>query len=151
VKYFLLILVLLVLAGCFDKGDCLKTNTDKVRIVFRSKTDGKNLSLRLNSVTAQGFPTALLSNQDVAGTFELRIDPNQAFTNFIFDYKLGNVSDKDTLKLTYRPLARVPASDCGAFLYFTDLNYAKTGFDSIRIVNPQLLPDANILNVQIFR
>ncbi len=150
-RHFLLISVLLVLASCFNKGDCLKTNTDKVRIVFKSKTDGKNLSLRLNSVTAQGFPTVLISNQDVAGTFELRIDPNQAFTNFIFDYKVGDVSDKDTLKLTYRPLARVPASDCGAFLYFTDLNYTKTGFDSIRIVNAQLLSDANLLNVQIFR
>ena len=146
-----MISVLLVLASCFNKGDCLKTNTDKVRIAFKSKADGKNLSLRLNSVTAQGFPTVLISNQDVAGTFELRIDPNQAFTNFIFDYKVGEVSDKDTLKLTYRPLARVPASDCGAFLYFTDLNYTKTGFDSIRIVNAQLLSDANILNVQIFR
>jgi hypothetical protein len=151
VRHILLISVLLVLASCFNKGDCLKTNTDKVRIVFKSKTDGKNLSLRLNSVTAQGFPTVLISNQDVAGTFELRIDPNQAFTNFIFDYKVGEVSDKDTLKLIYRPLARVPASDCGAFLYFTDLNYTKTGFDSIRIVNAQLLSDANILNVQIFR
>lgn len=150
-RHILLISVLLVLASCFNKGDCLKTNTDKVRIVFKSKTDGKNLSLRLNSVTAQGFPTVLISNQDVAGTFELRIDPNQAFTNFIFDYKVGGVSDKDTLKLTYRPLARVPASDCGAFLYFTDLNYIKTGFDSVRIVNAQLLSDANILNVQIFR
>jgi hypothetical protein len=151
VRHILLISVLLVLASCFNKGDCLKTNTDKVRIAFKSKADGKNLSLRLNSVTAQGFPTVLISNQDVAGTFELRIDPNQAFTNFIFDYKVGEVSDKDTLKLTYRPLARVPASDCGAFLYFTDLNYTKTGFDSIRIVNAQLLSDANILNVQIFR
>ncbi len=150
-RHILLISVLLVLASCFNKGDCLKTNTDKVRIAFKSKADGKNLSLRLNSVTAQGFPTVLISNQDVAGTFELRIDPNQAFTNFIFDYKVGEVSDKDTLKLTYRPLARVPASDCGAFLYFTDLNYTKTGFDSIRIVNAQLLSDANILNVQIFR
>ena len=150
-RHFLLVSVLLVMASCFNKGDCLKTNTDKVRIVFKSKVDGKNLSLRLNAVTAQGFPTVLISNQDVAGTFELRIDPNQAFTNFIFDYKVGEVSDKDTLKLTYRPLARVPASDCGAFLYFTDLNYTKTGFDSIRIVNAQLLSDANILNVQIFR
>ncbi len=150
-RHFLLVSVLLVMASCFNKGDCLKTNTDKVRIVFKSKADGKNLSLRLNSVTAQGFPTVLISNQDVAGVFDLRIDPNQTFTNFIFDYKVGDVSDQDTLKLTYRPLARVPASDCGAFLYFTDLNYTKTGFDSIRIVNAQLLSDVNILNVQIFR
>ena len=139
------------MASCFDKGDCLKTNTDLVRVIFKKKTTGANLAVRLNSVTPQGYPSVvLISNQDVSATFNLAIDPNKTFTNFIFDYKVGDVSDKDTLKLTYRPLARVPATDCGAFLYFTDLNYVKTGFDSIRIINQQLLSDGSIINVQIF-
>ncbi len=142
------------MASCFNKGDCLKTNTDKVRIIFKKKADGKSDTITLNSVTAQNFTTPLISNAQVLNIFDLRIDPNQRFTNFIFEYKYTrnkkDTTRNDTLKITYRPLARVSATDCGAFLYFTDLNYVKTGFDSIRIVNPQLLSDGAITNIQIF-
>jgi uncharacterized protein YyaL (SSP411 family) len=148
--------VLFVLASCFNKGDCLKTNTDKVRIAFKKKSDGKQDTVVIKSIVAEGFSNVYKSDTTLSGgTFSLQVNPNQTQTNFIFNYTYTrNKKDStrtDTLKLTYRPLARVPASDCGAFLYFTDLNYVKTGFDSIRIVNSQLLSDATIVNVQIYR
>lgn len=151
-----MIFVMLVVTSCFNKGDCLKTNSDLVRISFRKKSDGKQDTLLIKSLVAEGFSAVYAANKTVNGeVISLPINPNQTTTNFIFNYTFKRNKQEfariDTLKLTYRPLARVPASDCGAFLYFTDLNYTKTGFDSIRIVNPQLLADATIVNVQIFR
>ena len=148
-KYILLILMVIVMASCFNKGDCLKTNSDIVWLSFRKKENGKQDTIFVNSLTAQGFPNVFIAGKSVNATIGVQINPNQPYTNFIFNYTKGKITKTDTLKLTYRPLARLPATDCGAFLYFTDLNFIKTGFDSVRIVNSQLLKDATI-NAQIF-
>lgn len=156
-KYGLLILLIIIMASCFNKGDCVKSNTDLVKIAFRKKLNGKADTVTINSIFAVGYETALVNtSSDVFSTFTLNVDPNKNQTYFIVnytkkDYKKVVTGHTDTLKLTYRPLARISATDCGAFLYFADLNFikVKTGFDSIKIVNPQLLKDIT-LNVQIF-
>ena len=150
VKYLSLIFLLVVLGSCFNKGDCLKTNTDKVWIAFKRKSDGKADTITINSVKAQGFQTILLKDSTIKGNaFSLQVNPTKTQTNFIFNYIKNKNVKSDTLKLTYRQVARILASDCGAFLYLNDLDYIKSGFDSVRIVNPELL-STGFINVQIY-
>ncbi|HEY5824400.1 MAG TPA: hypothetical protein VIT44_08545 [Cyclobacteriaceae bacterium] len=149
-------IVVFLFSSCFDKGDCLITNSTLINIDFKKKTNSSlDTAIRFTSIEIIGSDTVLYSDDTKKHQqVNLPVDPFQTEAGFIFHYPdsirmVDNKNDtikfkSDTLKFSYRNETVILNSDCPALTYQKDLIISKTTHDStlIRVINNQLLKDA---------
>ena len=146
---FFLIISLVFLISCFNKGDCLITSTNVVKIALQKKLVGVSRITKFLKVQE----THDLDTVDIT-TFEnteltllqLPLNPNRDSTSFVF---LTSDLLPFHLTLAYNTYTRVISTDCGAFLYYKDLSVKDSNFDSTRVIYPQLFKSVN-KNLEVF-
>lgn len=94
----------------------------------------------MNKISAIGSDSILVSNTADVSKVSLPANPQTDTATFVFDIREYGV---DTLTITYKNGSRMIAEDCAFELIFSDLNYSRNDFDSIRIVNKILLETIN--------
>ncbi|MCA6078984.1 DUF6452 family protein [Fulvivirga sedimenti] len=132
-KQALIIIVFFMLVGqaCLDDPDCVNTTTDFITVRFYDlATNLPDTSLVLRRVTAIGSDS-LLAEQDTVNSVRLPLDPRGSLTTYAFDTNLG----RDTIVLVYNLGTRLISEDCGIEFIYSELDYSRCDFDSIRIVN----------------
>lgn len=154
-RAFLFVGLCVLMASCYDQGDCILTSSNLVRIDFyasSSTTTAKKILFDSAIVLPTGFlfkDTASVSVSSVT----LPIDPTLSETTFVIYY------DKkvDTLVFSYTTQTKVLSPDCGSFGYQNDLSivYSTLPADSAVVVDPQLrlnfVPTKDpVTNVKIF-
>jgi len=146
-------IVVLLFSSCYDKGDCLITNSTLISIKFKKRTDSsKDTAISLTSIQIIGSDIA--SGDTTATGVYLPVDPSKTEAAFIFHYPdnirvIDNKNDTikfnpDTLQFSYRNETVIMNSDCPALTYHKDVIVSKTTHDStlIRVINNQLLKNA---------
>ena len=126
------------LTSCFDQPDCISPTTDFVNVLFYKAENNERDTLLINSLTAIGSDSVLVTNDEVTGV-DLPLLPSQRSVTFIFDSELG----LDTLVLSYEPRSRLVSEECGIDIIFSELDYIRNDFDSISVVNNILIEDVN--------
>jgi len=152
-------IVVLLCSSCYDKGDCLITNSPLINIEFKKRTNSSlDTAIRFTSIEIMGTDSILFTN-DTIKLVSLPVNPFKTETGFIFHYQdsirtIDKITDtlkftSDTLRFTYRNETIILNSDCPAQAYQKDVTISKATHDStlIRVINTQLLKDA--LNFQI--
>lgn len=136
---------MLVLSSCFDKGDCLITNTNIVKVGLRTMKDKKPATVNFVSIAVLG-DTVLYQNKSLASV-ELPVDPAKTEVSYVFVYGVKT----DTLSLAYTNQTIVLSPDCGAFPYQRNLSITRSTFgqDSVVVTDQSLLRGVKE-NVQIF-
>lgn len=140
-RAFLFVGICVLMASCYDQGDCILTSSNLVRIDFydsKATANAKNITYD----SALVLPTNYLFFYDSTrapasvSAILLPVDPTESETTFIMFY------DKkvDTLVFSYTTQSKVLAPDCGTFSYQNDLTIVKSTFpkDSAVVVNRQL-------------
>lgn len=143
------------MASCYDKGDCILTSSNLVRIDFygsAATTTAKNILFDSAIVLPTGYlfkDSASISVPSIT----LPVDPTLSQTTFVIYY------DKkiDTLVFSYTTQTKVLSPDCGSYGYQKDLSivYSTLPADSAVVVDPQLrlnfVPSKDpVTNVKIF-
>ena len=136
------------LTSCFDKGDCLITSTNLVKITLQKKQDGSPKTVIFLKVQEMYNLDTVDFVPDTIGvtTLQLPLNPNLQETSFFF---LTKDSLPYHLTLGYNTYTRIISADCGAYLYYNKLSVKDTNFDSTKVVFPQLLNSVN-KNLEVF-
>jgi hypothetical protein len=145
-RAFFFIGVSLILASCFDRGDCLITNTNIVKVDLKDVASPK--ISRTAIFTSIHIPdVGVLYQQDTLSTLLLVVDPRVEETKFVFQYN----NRSDTLVLGYTNQTLVLSPDCGSFNYQSELEvrYSTFGTGNAIIKNQRLLTTVP-LNVEIY-
>jgi hypothetical protein len=138
VKRCFFIALVFLFNSCFDQGDCLITSTNIVMIDLETLAGVPRETTFLRVLRADStvhFPDYENTFSPIT-TLALPLDPDKNQSSFNF-YTSDSVEYH--LTLGYSTYSRVISTDCGAFLYFTDLSVVKSTFDSTRVTSPQLL------------
>ena len=157
-KRFFPFIGLLILSSCFDQNDCVVSATNLVRV-------------DLVTLAGVAHPTSFITvRQDSLGPFQdstrhftayektvtpisalvLPLNPIDKLTYYTF-----TTSELKTyhLTLSYTTYVRVISNDCGAFLYYENLDVVPQGggrdFDSTRVISPQLFQSVKT-NIKLF-
>ncbi len=149
VRALLIGILVFLFSSCYDKGDCLHTDTNLVGISLKRKSDGVAQSVLFSSIQIENISKEIHKDTTASSLF-LPVDPTQTETVFLLNYD----DKKQRIKFTYRNETSIPTSDCGAFVYQKDLEISETTFgkDSIRVINKQLIKNVKTptINVEIF-
>jgi hypothetical protein len=143
------------MASCYDKGDCILTSSNLVRIdFFSSQATATAKTIVFDSALV--LPPAFLFKDTASvsvSSLLLPVDPTESQTQFIIfhDKKV------DTLVVSYTTQSQVLSPDCGTFSYQNDLTILYSTFpaDSAVVVNPKLrinfaAPKDPLTNVKIY-
>ena len=144
-----MILMILILAGCFEQPDCLINNTNSLKIALKGKTLGKDTTVTFISIRALKVEGTLYANKPL-GSLEIPIQIDDSVTTVIFDYTSKKAKlTSDTLVVGYRNELRVISPDCGAYVYQHDIHITKTNFEKTNVTAPVLLTTVK-KNLEIF-
>ncbi len=163
-KFVVLMFVSLVLASCFNEGDCLISATNYVHFQFKKKTNiTTDTTVAFTSITVSNSNSLLL--QDSLSSellIPLDISTDATSTTFIFhradDVDNPTITATDTLQVTYTKQSKVISRDCGAFTFYHNLKIIRTNLSSaqIKIISTDLIkdptssgPSAYAINYQI--
>ena len=129
------------------------TASGYTKIDFYQKANRQPKPITFSSITVSSGETILYQDSASATTsLLLPVNPNGDTTRFTLDYD----GKSDFITVKYSTETRIISPDCGAFIYFKDLEIVNTSFDPglIKLINTQLLKDAvhqkNVTNVLLF-
>jgi len=147
-------IVVVLFSSCYDKGDCLITNSSLINIKFKKRTNSSiDTAIQFSSIEIMESNIVF----DTIGTTNnvfLPVDPSKTEARFIFNYKDSSV-DPDTVNFAYRNETVILNGECPALTYQKNVAISKSTYDStqIRVLNNQLLKDltnnAIVVNFQI--
>lgn len=145
-RAFLLIGVVFFLSSCFDRGDCLYTSTNVVKVGVKDATapsTAKSVLFDLIHIPDEGilYDSATLSD------LLLVVDPRVTETKYVFQYNTRS----DTLVLGYTNQTLVLSTDCGSYNYqdALEVKYSTFGADKVIIRNKRLLTSVQV-NIEIY-
>jgi hypothetical protein len=143
-RAFLFVVCCLVMVSCFDKGDCLFTNTNLIKVSFKDiKATTKAKTVNVTSVYVPG--QFAIYGDTILSAFPLLADPSHTELMYVFKYETG----ADTLVLGYSNQTLVLSPECGAFNYMGGLEVKYSTFDTYALRNNRLLKSVP-LNIDIF-
>ena len=149
VKAVLLIFLIFLSSSCFNQGDCLITASGYTKIDLYDKANKQPKSIKFDSIRVSG--TESVFYQDSTSLL-LPVNPVEDTTRFTFIHD----GKSDFITVKYSSETRIISPDCGAFIYFKNLEIVNTSFDQslIKLINAQLLKDVvhqkYVTNLQIF-
>jgi hypothetical protein len=145
-RAFLFLGLSLLLASCFDKGDCLFTSTTLIKVALKDAAlpaNTKDVTFTTIHIPGRG----ILYQDTTMSSFPIVADPRLTEIEYVFQY--GTRSD--TLVLGYTNQTLVLSPDCGSYLYqdALEIKYSTFGTDKVIIRNRRLLTSVT-LNFEIF-
>lgn len=143
-----MILMVVLLPGCFEQTDCIITNTNILKISLKGKTLGKDTAVTFISIRVLNAETDLYANQEIK-TLQVPVSTTDSLATVIFKYTEKTKLISDTLVVGYRNELRVISRDCGAYLYQHDINVPKTTFEKTKVTASVLLTTVT-KNLEIF-
>lgn len=152
-RFFFLMILILPLLSCGTDPDCITSGSSLVRVNFL-KADNENAdSLFFNAVFTSANEDSLIAGKDTLSTLQLPLNPASDVTEFILENRALNDSILvfDTIRLSYDRLQRIISPECGVELSFINLNIQKSTFDSLALVNGELIRNNNNANIEIYR
>jgi len=162
-KFAVLMFVSLVLASCFNEGDCLISATNYVHFQFKKKTNiTTDTTVAFTSITVSNSNSALIQDS-LASELLIPLDIGMDATSTTFVFHIINPNDSsvtatDTLQVNYTKQSKVISRDCGAFTFYHNLKIIRTNLSSaqIKIISTDLIkdptssgPSAYAINYQI--
>ncbi|HEX8059836.1 MAG TPA: DUF6452 family protein [Cyclobacteriaceae bacterium] len=154
-RAFLFVGLCILMASCYDKGDCILTSSNLVRIDFyNSKSTASAKAIVFDSALVLPANYMFKDAKPVSvTTLLLPVDPAESQTAFVLYYS----KKVDTLLVSYTTQAQVLSPNCGTFRYQNDLKIVYNTFppDSAVVVNPKLrvsflAPKDPVTNVKIY-
>jgi hypothetical protein len=118
----------LLLVSCFDKGDCLFTNTNLVKVDFMNYSRPlESLNVEIDSIFIpdRGY---FVGSETVSGVV-LLVDPRLTEMTYVFQYRTRS----DTLVLGYSNQTMVLSPDCGSYIYQDNLEVKYSTFEVERV------------------
>lgn len=143
-----MILMVVILPGCFEQTDCIITNTNILKISLKGKTLGKDTAVTFISIRVLNAEADLYANQEIK-TLQVPVSTTDSLATVIFKYTEKTKLISDTLVVGYRNELRVISRDCGAYLYQHDINVPKTTFEKTNVTASVLLTTVT-KNLEIF-
>jgi hypothetical protein len=146
-RAFLFIVFCLLLVSCFDKGDCLFTNTNVVKVSFMDAAKPLQPKPVVFDSVFLPFDNLYTPSGDTISTLMLVTNPRVNETAFVFQY----AERSDTLVLGYSTQTLVLSPDCGSYNFQSNLEVLHSTFGDGRVVvtNPRLLNSVTN-NMEIF-
>jgi len=146
--------VVLLFSSCYDKGDCLITNSNLINIGLKKRTNSSlDTTISFLSVRVIGLAEPIQKRAS-GNKLSLPVDPGKTETTFVIHRYYLNKTDTvrpkpDTLKFTYRNETTIPTVNCPALSFQKDVKLQKSTYDTtlFRIVNTDLLKDATNFNM----
>lgn len=134
------------LAACFDRGDCLPTYDNVIKIKFQKQSNAADTTIALQRISLLGTNFNFYEGQSV-NAVELPVFPDSTAVRYVFRY---NDTAADSIIFLYNRETIIPSPDCGAFPSYSNVRVELSTFDSaaVRAVNRDLLINANV-NFQI--
>lgn len=145
VKIILLLLIGL-LSGCFDDGDCTSTKTDLLQISFKDFDTKKDSLVNIQSIVLTGSDE-VFNVKDTTRSIALPLNPNTSSMTINFTIDI----DEHELILDYTVVPRLISPDCGVETSFLNVTVDddKYSFDSVAVANSQL-DEEIIQNIVIY-
>jgi hypothetical protein len=145
-RAFLFTGICLLLVSCFDKGDCLFTNTTLIKVGLKDATatsTAKTVTFSSIHIPRQG----ILYQDTAMSAFPIVVDPRVTEIEYVFQYDTRS----DTLVLGYTNQTLVLSPDCGSYLYqdALEIKHSTFGTDKVIIRNRRLLNSVTV-NFEIF-
>lgn len=134
-----LFLAVLFVSGC-EEPDCVSETSATINLSFYQLELNEPDTIFVNKISALGSDSILVANTANVSKVSLPANPKTDSATFVFDIREYGI---DTLTITYQNGSRMIAEDCPFELIFSELNYSRNDFDSIRIVNKILLEAIN--------
>lgn len=152
--------VALACASCFTQPDCIVTASMEIKIDFKQIKLNRQTNARtvvdtlvsFQSISIADIDSAYLKNV-VASSLTLPINPNKSSIKYTFvrnGRQTTSPKVTETITFTYNNETRIISAQCGAFVYFLNLEIADSSYGSsqFKILNDRLLKSTS--NVQIF-
>ena len=145
-----IILMMAFGSSCLDSAECVKEGDTALVISFKNLSDGKDATVTLLHVTAEGTNNVFYKEDpDVLNTLTgkalLSVNPYAEETLFTFVFE----TEQRTLRVGYKNQVQFISEECGSDLKQIDLKILETQFDSVRVVNKVLTKDRTP-NIEIF-
>lgn len=147
-RIVLVILMAVILPGCFEQTDCILTNTNILKISLKGQTLGKDTTVNFISIRVLNADANLYANQALSN-LQVPVPTTDSIATVIFNYTEKTKLVSDTLVVGYRNELRVISRDCGAYLYQHDINVPKTTFEKTNVTASVLLTTVT-KNLEIF-
>jgi hypothetical protein len=135
-------IVVLLFSSCYDKGDCIITNSNLINISLKKRSNSRqDTSVTFTSVNVSQTPITLYANTATA-KLALPVDPSKTEATFVLNY----AGQSQTFRFSYQNETLIPTSDCNALSYQNNVTIDHTTYDPtlIRIVNTQLLKNVPV-------
>ncbi len=133
------------LLACQDDPDCVSITTDFANVRFYNFENGEIDTVDVNSITLEGSDSVLYADTTISNVMTIPLNPAQRTVQLAFDTEFG----LDTVVLSYATRNRLISEDCGLEILFAELDYVRNDFDSINIVNQELVESFDE-NIRIF-
>lgn len=139
--------LVLLLSACLDKPDCLVSSTNNVKMNLQKlKKDTLN-NIILSSISVSGTQylfykgDTVFHKGDTIASLTLPVNPLSAETTFNF-YFGANIDSVNTLTVTYTQENLIIGPECGAYVYYQNLEVSSTTFTNVNVKNSQLTTSA---------
>lgn len=134
--------MVLILSGCLNKPDCIRTATNLVKIGFVDGSD-KARTTAVDSIRVSGLAELLYVGKST-NMVELPVQPG--LTEAVFDFYFEERSER--VKVQYYSAPEVISPDCGAYTQFSELTISESSFTTYAIISDQLSTHATS-NIQL--
>lgn len=97
------------------------------------------------TITSLTSSSSIVENDISSSTFELPLDPYQDNVTFVF----SDSNEENWMSLGYRNAVFINSEDCGPEFVFSDLVLWGTSYDSVRVLDKQILAGVQS-NIRIY-
>lgn len=123
-------LLVSLMTGCFEDGDCTTTTTDLLKIDFRKYESNEVDTVEIIGITMVGTDSVFYPLA-AATSITLPLDPNVTSLTMNFDFELVT----HELVLDYAAVPKLISPDCGVEVTFMNViaDETKNDFDSVAV------------------
>jgi len=159
-KRAIFLILTVLLASCFDEGNCLVSASNVLKIDFKQKTNHSlDDTVRIKSIQFSNYIAVATTDSIIYGLLlPLSSDSSAVTIRVIRRVFVSNafVNDTLSLKLGFSTYSKVVTTTCGAYTYFHQLNIKNISLDktSYKLLSSDLIKDPTTssyaTNLQIY-
>ena len=150
IAHITVVLILVVATFSCDEPDCVSEFDNQIKISFFDLSQNEAEALYINKLTVIGESESesidLIVDQAEVGGVIVPADPATSEITVVFNTREYVL---DTLVLSYTNGSRLISEECGFELIFSELDYIRSDFDSIRVRNRILAEPINE-NIRVY-
>ena len=145
--YLVLLIFLIMAAGCLDEPDCYQLNNHIVGIGFKKLVDSTNDTVSLIDIQTVEPPLSFLEDTTDVSRRLLPLNYFKNETTYLF-HEFDTVR---MLRLGYVSQAQFVSEDCGEKFVLSGLRVIEHTFDSVRLVSDFPTRDGGSIQIEIFQ